>query len=382
MQLSNDIQIVVFEINNTKFESIGEVNLFETLIWPEEYIGYATVKMTAPINQENSRLFKEGNFLWNGGKTAAKIEIVKSTINDKGQPTFEIQGRTLECLLDTRIIWGTFSTNSNYVSDIMRSIVANNCSTQAELNRRIPYLYLSSTNQQLGGKVSYQQTGGSVYDSVFELAQSIGLGFTIDFKPNEKRLEFRVFQGINRTINQNINLPIVFSNETDDILTSSYYVNIESEKNIAFIQGEDSGEQRKSTTYPADISGYSGFERKELYVDARDLQSESQDEQGNSTTVSEEEYIAMLQQRGNEKLGENSKAQNFECQLRVVGSQYEYDKDFFLGDIITVIDTNLGISINVQITAAENDYSDEHQLVFTFGYGQPNLLQKLRAKLS
>lgn len=381
MQLSNNVQIIVFEINNTTFQPLGEVNLFESLIWPEEYVGYANVKMTAPINDENSQLFKEGNIIWNGSNTAAIIEIVKSTINDKGEPKFEIQGRTLECLLDTRIIWGTISTNSNYISNIMRDIVNNHCSIKAESNRQIPYLYLSNEGSQLGEKVSYQQTGGSVYDAVFDLAQSEGLGFTIDFKPKEKRLEFRVFKGTNKTVNQKENIPIVFSNETDDILSSSYYVNIESEKNVAFIQGEDSNENRKSTTYPADISGYIGFERKELYVDARDLQSESQDDDGNSTTISEEEYIAMLQQRGNEKLGENTKAQSFECQLRIVGAQYEYNKDFFLGDIVTVIDTNLGICIDVQITAAEDDYSDEHQLVFTFGYGQPGLLQKLKAKL-
>lgn len=96
--------------------------------------------------------------------------------------------------------------------------------------------------------------------------------------------------------------------------------------------------------------------------------------------MNDEEYIQLLKNRGNEKLADCQKIEQFEATIRTVGSQYEYLKDYRIGDIVTVQDERLGISIDVRIVKVEQSFSDEYDLLITFGYDMPKLLRKLRTK--
>ena len=51
--------------------------------------------------------------------------------------------------------------------------------------------------------------------------------------------------------------------------------------------------------------------------------------------MNEAEYNAQLQQRGVEKLAEQTDAQNFEGET--VDYTYKYGEDYFLGDIVEVV---------------------------------------------
>lgn len=380
MSLKKQIQILVFKVDNNTFENIGEVNQYNSLIWSDKFNGYASFELWAPITEENSEYFKKGNILWCGGDNAAVIEIVKSTIDDKGTKTFNVKGRTLEMLLTTRIIWGTYNASNKYASTIMYDIVKQNCINPTNANRKIPYLECAE-DKQFGGKISIQKTGGEVYDALTTIASNKDLGFNVLFRPKEKKLIFEVVAGVDRTIEQNEVDPVEFSTDLEDILSSSYYTNNQDEKNVAFIQGEGEGASRISQ-----ISGNNeleGFNRKELYVDARDIQSEFANEDGTTTTLTPEEYDAALVNRGNDKLAECKTTETFEAQIRVFGDvQYEFGVDYNKGDKVTIRDKQLGVVVSARITEVEEDFDDEYALVLTFGYSYPTLMQKVKQQIS
>lgn len=380
MLLEKQIQILVFKVDDNTFENIGEVNQYDSLIWPDKFNGYASFELWAPITEENSEYFKKGNILWCGGDNAAKVEIVKSTIDDKGNKTFNVKGRTLEVVLTTRIIWGTYNVSNKYASTVMYEIVNQNCVNPTNAKRKIPYLECAE-DKQLGGKMSVQKTGGDVYDSLTTIAGSKDLGFNVLFRPKEKKLIFEVVAGVDRTIEQSIVDPVEFSTDLEDILSSSYYTNNQDEKNVAFIQGEGDGASRVSQ-----ISGNNeleGFDRKELYVDARDLQSETVNEDGSTTSLTPDEYKAALINRGDDKLSECEVTETFEAQIRVFGDvQYEFGKDYKKGDKVTVRDRQLNVVVSARITEVEEDFDDEYALVLTFGYSYPTIMQKVKQQIS
>lgn len=380
MLLEKQIQILVFKVDDNTFENIGEVNQYDSLIWPDKFNGYASFELWAPITEENSEYFKKGNILWCGGDNAAKVEIVKSTINDKGNKTFNVKGRTLEVVLTTRIIWGTYNASNKYASTAMYEIVNQNCVNPTNIKRKIPYLECAE-DKQLGGKMSVQKTGGDVYDSLTTIAGSKDLGFNVLFRPKEKKLIFEVVAGVDRTIEQSIVDPVEFSTDLEDILSSSYYTNDQDEKNVAFVQGEGDGASRVSQ-----ISGNNeleGFDRKELYVDARDLQSETVNEDGSTTSLTPDEYKAALVNRGDDKLSECEVTETFEAQIRVFGDvQYEFGKDYQKGDKVTVRDRQLNVVVSARITEVEEDFDDEYALVLTFGYSYPTIMQKVKQQIS
>lgn len=380
MLLEKQIQILVFEVNDTTFDSIGEVNQYESLIWPDKFNGFGTFELWAPITDENSQYFKKGNILWCGGDNAAVVEIVKSEIDENGTKTYNVKGRTLEMLLTTRIIWGTYNAVNKDASTAMYEIVNQNCVNPSNANRKIPYLKLAE-DLKFGGKITYQKTGGEVYDSLSTIASTYDLGFSVLFKPKTKELIFEVVEGIDRTVEQSTNDPVEFSTELEDLLSSSYYTNDQDVKNVAFVQGEGSGSSRKSV-----ISGEAdskGFGRRELYVDARDLQSTSVDENGEEQSLSSAEYTQVLTQRGDDKLSECKTTETFEAQIRVFGDvQYEFGVDYKKGDKVTVRDEQLNVVVSARITEVQEEFDDEYALVLTFGYSYPTIMQKVKQQIS
>lgn len=380
MLLEKQIQILVFKVDNNTFDNIGEVNQYNSLIWPDKLNGYASFELWAPITDENSEYFKKGNILWCGGDNAAVIEIVKSAIDDKGTKTFNVKGRTLEMFLTTRIIWGTYNASDKYASTVMYEIVKQNCINPTDVNRKIPYLECVE-DKQLGGKISIQKTGEEVYDTLTTIASSKDIGFNVLFRPKEKKLIFEVVAGIDRTIEQSKVDPVEFSTDLEDILSSSYYMNSQDEKNVAFVQGEGEGASRVSET--SGNNELKGFGRKELYVDARDLQSETVNESGTTVSLTSDEYKAALINRGNDKLSECDITETFEAQIRVFGDvQYEFGKDYQKGDKVTVRDKQLNVVVSARITEVEEDFDDEYSLVLTFGYSYPTIMQKVKRQTS
>ena len=381
MQLSKDIAITVFQISKTVFEPIGDISQYTCLLWPDAFVGYASFELWAPITDDNKELIKKGNVIWCGGENAAVIESIKSVVDDKGEKTYDVKGRTLEKYLIDRIVWGSF-VGSGMTSTVMYKLVDVCAVNPSNPKRKIPWLVCSS-DDKVGKQIAkYQKTGGFLYDSLEALATDSDIGFSVLFDPRNKQLIFKVIAGKDLTQdNSEGNDPVVFSTELEDLLSSSYYTNNQDERTVAFVQGEDAGTSRRSIVVGNDE--LEGFERKELYIDARDLQSEVMNDDGTQTKLSDSEYMETLQQRGEEKLSEYVTVEIFESQIRQFGDvQYEFGVDYQKGDKVTVIDEQLGVMVSARITMAEEQFDEEYNLVLTFGYSSPTMLKKVKRAYS
>lgn len=375
--LLKNVEIQVFKLDNNTFEPIGGINQFTSLIWPDAYNGYTTFELNAPVTPENKMLIKQDNVVWCGGDKAAKIEIINFDVNDEGEKVFKVKGRTLEHILTSRIIWGTYGCANKFSSTAMYEIVNGQCVNPTDSYRKIPFLECAE-DEQIGKTISFQKTGGEVYDAITSIAKDSDLGFDILFRPKEKKLIFKVFEGVDRTV-ESSNEQVVFSTELEDLLKSSYYTNNQDVKTLAYVAGEGEGTSRKHI-----ISGNSatkGFARKELYVDARDIQSEYQNEDGTTSTLTNDDYNDLLNDRGIEKLSACDLIETFEATMRVVGDiQYVYGVDYFKGDKVVVEDEEIGVKVIAKITEVSENYDDEYELEITFGYSYPTLIEKIKRR--
>lgn len=119
-----------------------------------------------------------------------------------------------------------------------------------------------------------------------------------------------------------------------------------------------------------------GLRRRELWVDARDIQSGEGEE-----ALTPEEYVQALTTRGKEKLAEKPLVQSFTADVRTLGAAYEFGRDYQLGDRITVSDRRLGVTVQAVVTGAEYSVSREGRgLTLTLGYSQPTVFEKLARK--
>lgn len=103
-------------------------------------------------------------------------------------------------------------------------------------------------------------------------------------------------------------------------------------KNFAYVAGEGEGSAR--VIVEVDLRSSADEERREVYVDARDLQSTYQDDAGDEHTYTADQYRALLRQRGLEKLAEYQKIETVNGDVDP-NANLTYGVDFDLGDLCT-----------------------------------------------
>lgn len=144
---------------------------------------------------------------------------------------------------------------------------------------------------------------------------------------------------LNSSIMQSDNPHIVFSDGYNNLLSFSYVTDISAKKNFAYILGKGEGAERKRTVYfDGDEPSFLG--RYEVYADAKDMSDEEQID-GETKPIPEDEYIELLKERGKEKIVLPLTAS--ESQIAVQSMQFQYNKDYFVGDYVTVEHRRFGL---------------------------------------
>lgn len=366
-----ELTLYVFDRSITP---LGAVDIVTGLTWGEQFSDVGSFELWCPLNDRNTQLLVEDNLVWPGeGDTAGIIELKESAMDEEGKLTIHVKGRLAESYFDYRTLYPTLILTAP-VSTIFRTMLDKNVINPVDTNRTIPRISVASDQEVLGPSVSYQKTGSTVLTEMSKLSEANSLGFKLQFFPKQFKFVFRAYKGTDRTIEQSAVNPVTFSSDLDDILTSAYSHNKSELRNLAYVAGEDSGEARKVQI----IGTASGLDRRELYVDARDLQTEKPD----GTIIPEEEYRAMLTERGKTSLEDFKDIETFDATLKsfdVTG--YKYGVDYFLGDTVTVYDGKLKVRTNAVVTAVTTTYNENGKtLDVTFGYGQPTLATKLKRR--
>ena len=167
----------------------------------------------------------------------------------------------------------------------------------------------------------------------------------VETKPNSRNYQmvFTLSEGIDRSILQDTYPHVIFSDAFHNLLTFDYLRNAAAQQNAAYTLGAGEGEARKRAFCTLDPEP-TRWERYEVYVDARDLSEETQNDAGESVTIPEDEYLKMLEERGRENL--SSVEEISESSITATAPQEQYPQDYQVGDWVTVQQTRFGLSQN------------------------------------
>jgi len=335
-----------------RFQGVSENQT--SISWHRKYFEPGDFEIHTPITPENVKLYQLGNLVWlQGAVEAGVIEDLKyeetSNINE-----IAIKGRFLESYMDRRVIYPQVDFEGK-TEVAMRKLLD-------DLIEPFPYVELGEL-QGYEEEVSFQVTWKNLLDYEQRLAMASNLGFR--FKPDftARKIYFDVYKGLDRTRNQHVRSSTEFSDDFDNINSATFSTNDQLEKTVAYVAGEGEGAARRIVIV-GDSEG-TGYARRELYVDARDLSSDG---------LTDAQYEAALIQRGIEKLNENLKSTMLECVTIPLGN-FNYKKDYDLGDIVTTKKTNWNVGQDLRITEIEEVY--EHgamQVVPTLGNPLPTTL--------
>lgn len=316
-------------IMDTQFRSVIALDTFESLIWTERYNGAGDFELYTPMNLRLISLIKQNYYVWLKESDQMMIveEIQITTDVDEGDHLI-ISGRSLESILDRHIIWKQTNLNGN-LQNMVKKLLDENIISPEIPERKIPnFVFEYSTDPLITGlTISAQYTGDNLYETLESICDDRSIGFRVLFQEEGQKFVFSLYSGQDRSYDQVKNAYVIFSPGYENILSSNYVESDKTLKNVALVAGEDEGHNRRTVT----IGSVSGLARRELYVDARDIQSETSE----GEPLTEEEYNSKLINRGNEKLAQNQSTHLFEGQTETTKT-FVYGKDFYMGDIVQI----------------------------------------------
>lgn len=320
---------------------------FSSLLWDVEYYSCGAFEIYIAATPQNLQTFKIGKIVGrdDDNQHFGIIESVQLQTDAENGDYLTITGRFLMSLLSRRIINPTLSfTKETSYCEILKTAVFRNCMQNNE--RKIPGLQIGEIsgdcwNQTTRLQISYK----NLMEWVYKICELVGGTANIKLQEtapssNRYKMVFELSQGADRSILQDENPHIVFSDSYNNLLSFDYLLDGANYSNFAYIYGKGEGSERKHTTYcTGDEPAY--LDRYEIFVDAKDMADEQQIN-GETTPISEEEYTFMLKEKGAENLVPITETS--ESTIAADGRQYQYNKGYFIGDYVTVYHERFGLS--------------------------------------
>ncbi len=353
------------------YQITGLIDDFITLIWSRKY--YDTGSFELHCGASHAKLLQQGVYIHrNDSNDTGIIEEFGYSSDDVFGKKVVVKGRFLKAMLADRVIDSTQKFSGVAAGQVVKQLVSTYCINPSDTARKIPKLELANS-AAVGGTITTQITGDSLLDAIERicLEQQISASIQYDFVAD--KLIFDVWQGLNRTQSQSDNTFAAFNEEFDNISAADYNKE-RGFKNYAYVAGAGEGAARiievVNMMQP-------GEERRELYIDARDLQNI--DSSGN--TIPEATYRQTLRQRGLEKLSEYQPKETIETKIDLY-SNLKYKEDYDLGDLVTFVDATIGVMAEQRITEiCEYLESGELRVDVVFGQEKLSIMQKIKREV-
>lgn len=335
---------------------LGEVDLYTSLFYISKWETFGEFEFH--VRELPKDLIKKGNLIMigNDGNRAGVIEYVE--INQEEEEAITVKGYSLGYWLTQRItvppVGYAYHSFNAEVESIMVALVNANAVDPVDSKRKIPNLILEPP-QSRGEKIFYQSRYKNLADELTKLSKTSGLGWGIELDYRNKRFIFKVFEGKDLSTNQVINPPQIFSIDYDNVKRQNYVESSIGYKNCGYIAGQGEGENREVALLNNELSG---FDRRETFIDARDIE-----EGGN------------LADRGKVKLSETPEINAFECEVE----SRDYRKTWNLGDMVTTVNKKWKLIMHNRVTEVQETWEPSgYKVEPTFGTPIPMPGEKIK----
>ena len=313
---------------NTNLDAIALIDTYVSLIWTDRYYSSGDFELYAGMRYDILDHVRQDYYLQSRDSDHVMIiEKILITSDTENGNYITVTGRSLESILDRRIVWGQRTISGNLQNGI-KTLLDENVISPSDNNRKISnFIFEVSTDPAITAlKIEAQYTGDNLYDVIQKICEERSIGFKVTLN-NNKQFVFKLYAGTDRSYDQTAVPYVIFSPNFENIINSSYIESKSLLKNITLVGGEGEGAARKYTT----VGDGNGLNRRELFTDARDISSDV----GNDVVLTDIEYTALLQQRGKEKLSEHKDITSFEGQVETT-IMFRYGEDFFNGDVVQI----------------------------------------------
>lgn len=370
-----DLELYIFDANlNRK----GIIDTYEKVEFELNYekhsLCFLTVEGTARnielLLQDEIRIIARSDDL-NRGYMVESAEFI-----DEAKTEINIIAWSMSFITS----WRTIERQQRYtgnVEDVIKAFINANCINPTNSKRKIPNLVLGfNTGINIDTEITHSHK--QLDDALWPDCMANEMSFEILLNHNAKKFVFSTYQGVDRSAQQNINSHVIFAKAFDNVAKQSYTNDKSSYKTTAYVAGEGEGVARKVVTIGDE---HEGLNRRELFVDARDLQAKYEDDNGQEVILNEEQYIETLRKRGKAKQAEYQHVRTFTSDIDLM-TRFIFGRDYFIGDKVTIRNDELGVVMHTRVTTAKETFDRSgYDLKIDFGNAIPTLIDKLKREV-
>lgn len=355
-------------------EQIHVTDVFIQLLWHENFIGGGDFELCVPAYSTILSNYPIGGYVgfWDdvrGHTEYMLIESVKVETDVETGDYVVVAGRSLEHLLDRRIVWGLEDFTGQGLLYSVEKLVLDSIVSPQNTNRRIPEfrlnrnLYSPTYNNWPSEAVYHQYTGDSVYKAVNEMCTDTGTGWFVK-RMGAGYFDMYLRKPVDRSYRQSSNVYVTFSEDYGNLQSSEFTDDIKPYMNTVLLGGRGEGAVRFYAYQWETSVEPKGLDRREMFYNASDVK----DKDG-ETQLTDQQYRERLWKRGTEVLIRNRREYTFSSKL-LPDNDFRFNVHYFLGDYVNV-ENRYGVSSICQVTGLTRSFTPDEQVVYpTFAHIQ------------
>lgn len=274
------------------------------------------------------------------------IRSVEYTYSADGARMVDAKGYEAKCLLAQRIIPVPWQLDSDLAYSV-KALADVNCGLGASPHREIIGLKIDDPDFSITIDDTIADRG-NLWSFLSGLLKAYHCGSYL-YYDDAHWLRWKAFQGVDRSAK------MVFSQSMDNLIKATYFKNASDVANYIQIvskQSEDGQTSECVSEYPDAGASHphTGIDRFEMSIEDN-LSTKYVDEQGveRETAFGSELYRSWQTEDGKSRLAEKKAVVDFSGEIDLAHSHFEFDEDFFIGDIVKVKDEHFGYSANARI---------------------------------
>lgn len=276
------------------------------------------------------------------------ITSVQYTFTAGGARMISATGYEAKWLLNKRIILTPKELNGT-ITKAVYGLVKNNLGEGANAARKITG-FTVDTNNLLIDISGTQAPRGNLLEFVNTLLKQYNCGSIVELVNG--KFVYKIFTGNVLTGS------VKFTQSLDNLLSSEYLTNDTDVATSALVVSTfdetytiDEVEYKRKVDYTKEVdTGATGIDRAEILIESNiSTKYEDADGEEKETTPDSALYQSWQEQEGKAELAEHTTIEEINGEIDIVNSNYIFDEDFFIGDIVRIQDEYFNFYVNSKI---------------------------------
>ena len=309
-------------IYDSSLKKIGILSSFISMTWNEQYSDVGSFMIAVYKDSDTLQYIRKGNFV--AVRPYDTLMYIYS-VEDKNNQLWAY-GAEAKVLLQRKIYNGKLTCKN----------IETTLKTAVSEKNDISIIGVAE-NKGLTAKTDSQRSYSSLFDLSKTWCDFAGYGFRLTYDRKNRSLLYDIYEGEYKE-------DVVFAEKYGNLYNLRRSSSQKQWANVAYVAGAGEGEYRKVVVCGA--TDTTGFERSEIFVDARDLQMEE--------GQTESEYEAILLSRGLETLANYNEIDELDFEIETSG----FGTDYKLGDIVSCLLPEYGLKLSIRICGFTTVYEN------------------------